>query len=161
MLLWHDDTVLTTKRYIYQSRTRKQRSQNYASKFRRWLVDKYGMTRLAGTNILDIGGGKGELSFELLHLVGVQSTTVIDPRSVDVSKYLKKLKSGRYTSNAMHHNFLNPVILKDMCKINDTNCSHERSDFGMLKSQIAKESNIWRYTSIVALLAGTRMPCLA
>ena len=32
-------------------------------------VDKYGMTRLAGTNILDIGGGKGELNFELLHLV--------------------------------------------------------------------------------------------
>eukprot|EP00944_MAST-04C_sp_MAST-4C-sp1_P013486 g13486.t1 len=86
------------------------------------------MTRLTGSNLLDIGGGKGELSFELLHLVGVQSTTVIDPRSVDVSKYLKKLKSGRYTSNAMHHNFLNPVILKDMCKINDTNCSHERSD---------------------------------
>ena len=126
----HDDTVLTTQEvYFYQSRTRKQRSQNYASKFRRWLVDKYGMTRLAGTNILDIGGGKGELSFELLHLVGVRSTTVIDPRSVNVSKYLKKLKSGRYTSNALHHNFINPTILKDMCKINNANCSHERSEF--------------------------------
>lgn len=39
--------------------------------------------------MLDIAGGKGELSFELVNLTGVRST-VIDPRPMRLDRYTKR-----------------------------------------------------------------------
>ena len=48
------------------------------------------MSKLIQSNMLDIAGGKGDLSFELLHLVGAKISTVIDPRIVNVNDVFTK-----------------------------------------------------------------------
>lgn len=66
--------------------------------FAQFLVDTFGITFLqSGSGVLDIAGGRGDLSFELLHTHGVKST-VIDPRPVKLSKaqckLIKKMKKS-------------------------------------------------------------------
>ena len=38
---------------------------NQSRVFRRWLEKTFGVDRLRGTGVMDVAGGKGELSFEL------------------------------------------------------------------------------------------------
>jgi hypothetical protein len=74
--------------------------------FRRWLIDTFGADAMrAGSGVLDIVGGKGELSFELLNLNSVP-TTVIDPRVVLLTKVVKKLRVGLYASSSLFHQYL-------------------------------------------------------
>lgn len=48
--------------------------------FADWLVATYGKTLLsAGSGILDVGGGRGEVSFELSGKYGLP-VTLVDPR---------------------------------------------------------------------------------
>ncbi|KAF9949302.1 hypothetical protein BGZ72_008910 [Mortierella alpina] len=45
--------------------------------FCRWLVDKYGKEYLnSGSGVLDVAGGKGEISLFLTHMFGIRSTVV-------------------------------------------------------------------------------------
>ena len=58
----------------------------------RFLIDTFGREALAeGSGVLDIGGGKGEISFELLNLNNIRAT-VVDPRPGSLSKQAKWLK---------------------------------------------------------------------
>ena len=50
-----------------------------------------------GCGVLDVAGGKGQLSFELLNLKGVP-TTVVDPRPLNVDKYSASFRMGHYLS---------------------------------------------------------------
>jgi len=72
-----------------------------ASAFRRFLIDIFGEDTLrSGAGVLDVAGGKGELSFEFVNLHGLQST-VVDPRPLHLAKYTKYLKKGLYHRNAI------------------------------------------------------------
>ena len=54
---------------------------------------QFGQDRLAaGSGVLDIAGGKGELSFELHNLNGIP-TTVIDPRPMRLDRFVKRQSS--------------------------------------------------------------------
>eukprot|EP00980_Cylindrotheca_fusiformis_P022596 scaffold9485_cov107-Cylindrotheca_fusiformis.AAC.3 len=47
--------------------------------FAKWLVDKYGIDMLStGSGVLDVAGGKGELS-NALYALGVRKTIILDP----------------------------------------------------------------------------------
>lgn len=75
------------------------RKEGRASAFRRWLVSVFGVDYLnSNSGIVDVAGGKGELSFELLNLNGIQST-VVDRRSLDIRTLSFKLQSGYYHRN--------------------------------------------------------------
>ena len=52
----------------------------------RFLLDTWGRDALAaGTGVLDVAGGRGELSFELVNLNAVPAT-VLDPRPLRLAK---------------------------------------------------------------------------
>lgn len=71
-------------------------NRSKAGAFRRWLADTFGRDVLgSGTGLLDIAGGKGELSFELANLTGVP-TTVVDPRPLQLDRFIKRLLVGIY-----------------------------------------------------------------
>ncbi len=73
---------------------------------RRFLIDKYGVDFLnAGSGVVDVAGGKGELAFELINLNGV-AATVIDPRHVDCTRCVKKLRHGIYTRNPLYSKYI-------------------------------------------------------
>lgn len=119
----HDESIFDKKNNILVTehsnknnihKKRKKRNQNFATKFKNWLVENYGMSNLAQSNVLDIAGGKGDLSFELLHLVGVKSSTVIDPRIVNVNDVYQKLCAGKYVTNALYHKYINKSILQKL-----------------------------------------------
>lgn len=64
---------------------------------RRWLADTFGRDVLgSGTGLLDIAGGKGELSFELANLTGVP-TTVVDPRPLQLDRFIKRCVANAHT----------------------------------------------------------------
>eukprot|EP00597_Dinobryon_sp_UTEXLB2267_P001362 CAMPEP_0170063494 /NCGR_PEP_ID=MMETSP0019_2-20121128/4338_1 /TAXON_ID=98059 /ORGANISM="Dinobryon sp., Strain UTEXLB2267" /LENGTH=320 /DNA_ID=CAMNT_0010269933 /DNA_START=252 /DNA_END=1216 /DNA_ORIENTATION=- len=52
----------------------------------------------SGSGIIDVAGGKGELSFELLILNDIKST-VFDPRPLELSKFVRKYLLGYYQKN--------------------------------------------------------------
>lgn len=69
---------------------------SHAKAFRQWLVQTVGLCRLCqGCGVLDVAGGKGQLSFELLNLKAVP-TTVVDPRPLNVAKYCDSFRMGHY-----------------------------------------------------------------
>ena len=66
------------------------RNDRRAGKFVQFLVDEFGYTNMVGrennpVGVLDVAGGKGEVSFELGARRGIPSI-VIDPRPVQVTK---------------------------------------------------------------------------
>ena len=73
------------------------RNKGRAGIFRKWLISTFGMELLSkGTGILDVAGGRGEISFELMNLNGCTST-IIDPRNyIDYSRFKRKLLRGFY-----------------------------------------------------------------
>lgn len=74
-------------------------NEGRAGSLRRWLVDVFGAEYLnSGSGILDVAGGKGELSFELNNLSNIRST-VVDPRPLEICGYRKKLHYGFYHNN--------------------------------------------------------------
>lgn len=65
------------------------------------MLNVFGLDYLkSGTGVMDVAGGKGEVSFELLNLNGIQST-VNDPRPLDLYRYKRKLEFGFYHRNEM------------------------------------------------------------
>lgn len=72
-----------------------------AGVLRRWLLSTFGESYLnSGSGILDVAGGKGEVSFELLNLNNIQCT-VIDPRPLELDRFKRKLVCGFYHKNEM------------------------------------------------------------
>jgi hypothetical protein len=70
-----------------------------ASVLRRWLLKVFPMNYLrSGSGVLDVAGGKGEVSFEIVNLNQIQST-VYDPRPLDLFRFKKKLQFGFYHRN--------------------------------------------------------------
>ncbi len=64
--------------------------------FRRWLVRTFGLDLLcSGSGVLDVAGGRGQLSFELVNLHACPST-VFDPRSAASINYAKLVKQHKY-----------------------------------------------------------------
>ena len=59
----------------------------WLTRTRRWcrfLIDTFGRELLSeGSGVLDVAGGKGELSFELLNLNGIKAT-VVEPRALQL-----------------------------------------------------------------------------
>lgn len=83
-------------RYKYRNRVR---NTHRAATIRRWLVATYGGERLArGSGVLEVAGGKGEISFQLVKINGVPATNV-DPRPGELSKFRRALELGFYTRN--------------------------------------------------------------
>ena len=79
---------------------KRTKNRGRAGQFRRWLLTTFSTELLKqGTGILDIAGGQGELSFELVNLNSIQST-IIDPRGLsDFSRLIKKLEKGFFHKN--------------------------------------------------------------
>jgi hypothetical protein len=74
-------------------------NESRAGELRRWLIDQFGPDYLrSGSGILDVAGGKGELSFEFINLSAIPST-VFDPRPLELGRYQKKLHFGFYHNN--------------------------------------------------------------
>lgn len=93
-------------------RSRRKRNVGKAGVLRRWLHDTFGVDALArGTGILDVAGGKGELSFELVNLSGVPAT-VLDPRAVILDAFERKLEAGMYTKVPMFRRYIDQDTLR-------------------------------------------------
>ncbi|KAL9182309.1 hypothetical protein ACHAXT_012961 [Thalassiosira profunda] len=74
------------------------RNQHKNSVFRTFLMQTYGLDYLTKKDgvILDVAGGKGELSFELINLCGVKECVVIDPRPLNLSLVRGKWEKGLF-----------------------------------------------------------------
>ena len=74
--------------------------QMRAQRFAQFLLEKFGAEVLnAGTGVLDVAGGRGDVSFELHTKLGIKST-LVEPRERKLNKQQhkwlkKKLKTGR------------------------------------------------------------------
>ena len=65
--------------------------------FRKWLEETFGKERLlSGAGIMDVAGGKGELSWELQGY-GEMPSTIVDPRPLDIVRMLKALTANKIT----------------------------------------------------------------
>lgn len=73
-------------------------NEGRCSAVRRWMLDVIGREYLMVGGCLDIAGGKGEFSFEILNLNGVAST-VFDPRPLDLYRFKRKLEFGYFHRN--------------------------------------------------------------
>lgn len=83
-----------------RGRREKLRASNAskASSLRRFVVETLGVDALrSGSGVVDVAGGKGELSLQFARLNGVPATCV-DPRAPRVDQYARKLREGRYTT---------------------------------------------------------------
>lgn len=73
--------------------------------FRRWLIDTYSLHALkAGSGILDVAGGKGELAFEFVNLNDCPCT-VVDPRPLVLARYIKRMEMGIYWRNEIMNRY--------------------------------------------------------
>lgn len=80
-------SVSGKKRYGAGQRKRVY-NEGRAGAIRRWLLQVFGEEYLSsGSGVLEVAGGKGELSFELCNLNNVPSC-VFDPRPLDVSRFV-------------------------------------------------------------------------
>ncbi|KAL9651832.1 hypothetical protein ABK040_000180 [Willaertia magna] len=91
-------TLITEANNEEKKLNRARRAQIFA----KFLVDKYGIECLSkGSGVLDVAGGKGEVSYYLITEYGIKST-VIDPRIASLSeKQLKNLQNRelKYLNN--------------------------------------------------------------
>ncbi|KAA6423694.1 MAG: hypothetical protein FRX49_06265 [Trebouxia sp. A1-2] len=69
-------------------------------------MDTFGQEQLKkGSGVLDIAGGKGELSFELLNLNGIQAT-VVEPRPLQLWRQHKWMLKGYYHRNVNFQSYV-------------------------------------------------------
>mmetsp|Transcript_23506 Transcript_23506/g.32972 ORF Transcript_23506/g.32972 Transcript_23506/m.32972 type:complete len:416 (-) Transcript_23506:77-1324(-) len=71
------------------------RNSHKNTAFRIFLMKTYGLDFLQSGVVLDVAGGKGELSWELQNLTGVESV-VVDPRPVALSAIERKWTQGMF-----------------------------------------------------------------
>ena len=97
----HDtqDKSTSTAKTSWGGKRRFIRNQHKNSVFRIFLMQTYGMeylTQNKDATIIDVAGGKGELSWELINLTGVNSCVVIDPRPLNLQLIQSKWKKGMF-----------------------------------------------------------------
>jgi len=78
---------------------RRVRKRGKCGFLRRFMLDTFGLERLRRGVVLDVGGGNGELSFELENLNDVRCV-VVDPQRIAVRKLEVKLRGGWYHRTA-------------------------------------------------------------
>ncbi|KAL3783698.1 hypothetical protein ACHAW5_005183 [Stephanodiscus triporus] len=87
----------TDDRMRWGGRRRYVRNQHKNSVFRIFLMRTYGIDYVNRDGVvLDVAGGKGELSFELLNLSGTGTCVVVDPRPLNLGLVRGKWKKGLY-----------------------------------------------------------------
>eukprot|EP00927_Polykrikos_kofoidii_P030698 TRINITY_DN26421_c0_g1_i1.p1 TRINITY_DN26421_c0_g1~~TRINITY_DN26421_c0_g1_i1.p1 ORF type:complete len:424 (-),score=66.52 TRINITY_DN26421_c0_g1_i1:35-1306(-) len=92
-----------------EGRRNRVKNDARASIFRRWLLDTFGVENLrAGSGVLDVAGGKGELSWEFLNLNAVPAVA-LEPRPLDFASCFGKWKYGIYWRNPIFHRHLHCV----------------------------------------------------
>ena len=83
----------------------RDRNTSRSRVFRQWLERTIGIERLReGAGVMDVAGGKGELSFEL-KTYGCIESTIVDPRPMDIVRMMKGLTAmsiQRMRRNAYH-----------------------------------------------------------
>eukprot|EP01038_Epipyxis_sp_PR26KG_P009435 gene9435-12714_t len=85
-----------------------------ASIIRRWLINTFGIEYLNnGSGVVDVAGGKGELSCELINLNHIQCT-VIDPRELEIKKFIRRFSLGYYDHNPIFSHYNKPSNI-DYC----------------------------------------------
>lgn len=79
---------------------RRVKKKGRCGHLRRFLIDAFGFECVAsGAPILDVGGGRGELAFELCNLNGANAV-VVDAVPLRLARYRQKLKKGWYDKSA-------------------------------------------------------------
>ena len=79
---------------------RRVKKKGRCGHLRRFLLDAFGAELIgSGAPILDVGGGRGELSFELANLNGA-NCFVVDAVPMRLARYEKKLRLGWYDRSA-------------------------------------------------------------
>jgi len=77
-------------------------SSQRARVFANWIVDKFGFEFLKTGKILDIGGGRGDLSFELGTKLGLECI-VVDPRPQKMKRWQVKFIKKNPSCNKARH----------------------------------------------------------
>ena len=114
--------------------------------FRRWLLTVFGASFLCnGSGVLDIAGGKGETSFELLNMNDIPCS-VIDPRPLDLRRYHKKYARGYYHRNEI------------LMKFNKLPIQMNTLDNGEVAVNIRQPNHIRCFFHMTSLI-DTCMPC--
>lgn len=92
-----------------------------AVKFAEWLVDTFGVETLnAGSGVLDVAGGRGDVSFELHTKRGIKST-LVEPRLRKLNKHQHKWLRAETKKAKMDDQ--PPLVLDDML------CAQVRTEF--------------------------------
>jgi hypothetical protein len=79
---------------------RRVKKKGRCGHLRRFLIDAFGFECVgSGAPILDVGGGRGELAFELCNLNGANAV-VVDAVPLRLARYRQKLKKGWYDKSA-------------------------------------------------------------
>lgn len=76
-------------------RRRQVRNQYRHTSFRIWLVKQYGLDLMLSGPVLDVAGGHGWISWELVNCVGVNAV-IVDPRPMETGPLAKKWAKGLY-----------------------------------------------------------------
>lgn len=79
----------------WRGKRRVIRNGHKNSALRIFLIRTYGVDYLRGGVVLEVAGGKGELSWELLNLVGVECVNV-DPRPMSLNNAEARWRKGMY-----------------------------------------------------------------
>lgn len=97
--------------------TRKKDSRLKVVVFRRWLERTF--NNLSDARIIDIAGGKGVLSFELLNSSDsrVQDVCVIDPRVMNLSRQTERWRRGFHVSGRGTTPMTRAVRLPSQCRV--------------------------------------------
>lgn len=91
-----------------------------AEKFAQWLISTFGKEALSrGTGVLDVAGGRGDVSFELHTKCGVPCT-LVEPRPRKLNRHQHKwLKYQRKRENVRARNAQEDERLKVCTEVND------------------------------------------
>eukprot|EP00884_Botryococcus_braunii_P009330 jgi/Botrbrau1/18399/Bobra.0469s0001.1 len=104
----------------------KQRNRFRASFFRRFLLNTFGRETLAaGTGVLDVAGGKGDLSFELLNLNDVPAT-VVEPRPISFQRFSRWLEAGYYHRTCIFQDCIHVPLPLDGMTVSVRTPAHHR-----------------------------------
>lgn len=93
-------------RHRTQSGRLQTRNDSRVAQFRTFVAETL-PKGIVGARVLDVAGGKGELAYQLLHLCGVESCHVVDPRSLSLRRFQIRRERGFYHKSI----FLHPEIV--------------------------------------------------
>lgn len=93
------DTVPLSKDRLRSKGGRLQvRNDMRVTKFRHFISTNFS---LVNARVLDVAGGKGEIAYQLVHLCGVESCHVVDPRALQLTSFQRRRQRGFYHKSKM------------------------------------------------------------